>query len=63
MTIRDRMVITDPEDPEGTKVAVLQRKFMALRATFRVYRFTPNKQGQTSTEKDAGAHHYISAHN
>ena len=35
-TIRDRMVITDPED---NKVAVLQKKLMAVRAIFQVYFF------------------------
>ena len=49
LSLRDKMHITDPE---GKKLAVLQRKLMALRPTFYVYSYTPNFEGQESTEED-----------
>lgn len=51
MTIRDKMII---EDLEGNKKVVIQKKMMEVRETFQIYRYTPNCQGQESTETDDG---------
>lgn len=48
-SLRDKMHITDVE---GNKIAVMQRKILALRSTFYIFSYTPNFDGQESTEKD-----------
>jgi hypothetical protein len=49
LSVRDKMHVTDAA---GKKVAVLQRKLLAMRATFYIYSYQPNFDGQESTEKD-----------
>lgn len=51
MTMRDKMVITDAA---GNKVAVMQKKILAIRETFQIYTYKPNVEGQESTETDEG---------
>mmetsp|Transcript_147751 Transcript_147751/g.275307 ORF Transcript_147751/g.275307 Transcript_147751/m.275307 type:complete len:218 (-) Transcript_147751:125-778(-) len=51
MTMRDKMVI---QDPTGKKVCVIQKKLMDIRSTFQIFRYTPNQEGQESTETDDG---------
>lgn len=50
MSLRDRMVISTPD---GEKKALLQKKLAAIRSTFQLYTYSPNFEGQESTEKDA----------
>ena len=49
MSVRDKMHVTDAA---GVKVAVLQKKILALRITFYIYSYKPNFDGQESTETD-----------
>ena len=49
LSFRDKMHVTDAA---GVKVAVLQKKLLALRSTFFIYSYKPNFDGQESTEKD-----------
>merc|ERR1712146_96321 len=51
MTMRDKMVICNEA---GEKVAMVQRKLLALKSTFQVYTHKPNQEGQESTEDDSG---------
>ena len=51
LTLRDKMVISNAS---GEKVAMLQRKLLALPATFVIYSYKPNAEGQESTETDDG---------
>eukprot|EP00931_Biecheleriopsis_adriatica_P094412 TRINITY_DN68066_c0_g1_i1.p1 TRINITY_DN68066_c0_g1~~TRINITY_DN68066_c0_g1_i1.p1 ORF type:complete len:247 (+),score=49.60 TRINITY_DN68066_c0_g1_i1:89-742(+) len=51
MTMRDKMVILDPQ---GNKLCVIQKKLLDIRETYQIFRYTPNKEGQESTEQDDG---------
>ena len=47
-SLRDGMLFLDDK---GNKLAFLQKKLMALRATWKLFTFTPNYEGQESTDK------------
>ena len=49
LSLREKMHITDKT---GAKIAVMQKKLMALRSTFYMYTYKPNFEGQESTETD-----------
>ena len=53
LSIRDKMHITDES---GNKVAVMQRKLLALRATFYIYSYNPG--GSQSAQPTAYRAHY-----
>eukprot|EP00928_Gymnodinium_smaydae_P083917 TRINITY_DN67165_c0_g1_i1.p1 TRINITY_DN67165_c0_g1~~TRINITY_DN67165_c0_g1_i1.p1 ORF type:complete len:218 (-),score=48.20 TRINITY_DN67165_c0_g1_i1:181-834(-) len=55
MTMRDKMVI---HDPQGNKLCVIQKKLLDIRETYQIFRYTPNQEGQESTEQDDGTDIY-----
>jgi uncharacterized protein YxjI len=42
------------KDKDGNKIAVVQQKFKVLRSQYQIFRYTPNCDGQSSTETDEG---------
>ena len=59
LSMRDRMVL---KDANGNKVAMLQKKILAVRKTFQLYTYKPNFEGQESTETEGGTPVYRYAH-
>jgi uncharacterized protein YxjI len=49
LSLRNRMLVMDPTE---RKIALVQKYLMALHSTYIIYRYTPNKVGQESTETD-----------
>jgi len=59
ISVRDMMVFLDPA---GNKIAMLQKKLLSVRSTFQLYSYSPNFEGQESTETEGGTPVYRYAH-